>query len=1274
MDTAPDRVVEALRAALLENERLRDRNRRLAGAAHEPVAIIGMGCRFPGGVESPDDLWELVAAGRDAITEFPTDRGWDLDALYHPDPDHPGTSYTRHGGFLHNAADFDAAFFGISPREALATDPQQRQLLEVTWETLENAGIAPTELRGTPTGVFTGIMYGDYATRLASAQSEVEGFLGSGSAASIASGRVAYTFGLEGPALTIDTACSSSLVAVHLAVRALRDGDCDLALAGGATVLATPTVFVEFSRQRGLAPDGRCKPFAAAADGTGWSEGVGLLLLERLADARSHGHRVLAVVRGGAINQDGASGRLSAPSGPAQQNVIRRALADARLTADQIDAVEAHGTGTSLGDPVEAHALLAAYGRDHTAERPLYLGSVKSNLGHTQAGAGVAGVMKTVLAMRRGLLPQSLHIDRPSPHIDWAGGHLRLLTEAVRWPDAGRPRRAAVSSFGISGTNAHLILEQAEPEPGAEPGPGTGPPRPDPVALPLSASTVGALRSQARRLRDDLGRRPELGLAEVAYTLTVGRARLRHRSVVVGTDRAEVLRGLETVGTVTGTAEPAPKIAFVFPAGAEVWSGMGMRLFEAFPAFAQRLRECAAALRPITGWSLIDVLAGAPDAPAIDRPDAARAARFAVMVSLAHLWRSAGVEPEAVLGAGDGEVAAACADGALGLDDGVKALTAGDERTSDPAALERSVRELAEAGYTVFVQVGPDAIHADMIRGVVDGNGRLAIGSLSRTDDGPQRFLTSAAELYVRGVAVAWDALRSGPVPRRVVLPTYPFARERYWPGGPAASWRLVHTGEGTLGPEPYTPVRELADGQVRLRLHAGGLSFRDVVVGLGLVDDPRPPGGEGAGVVEAVAADVTGLAPGDRVTGMLADGIGPVVVTDHRLLSRIPDSWSYAEAAGVPIAFITAYYALVDLAGLTAGQRVLIHAATGGVGMAALQLARHLGAEVYATAGEPKWDRLRELGVPADHIASSRSDEFADAILRGTDGAGVDVVVNCLAGPLVDASLRVLPCGGHFVELGKTDVRDPGAVAAEHPGVTYRSFDLLDPGLDRVHGILTELHDLFAAGAVEPLPVTAFDARQASEALRHLSLARHTGKVVLLMTGPRPGPARPREPRVGGPERIGDPLELVRRHVAEALGYPAPELVEPDRAFAELGLESLTAVELRNRLSAAIGQRLPATLVFDHPTPAALAGHLRARLAPADGTALRTHLDALEAAVTGIDVSRPECRTVEERLKAILRRLTGDGTAGRAADLGNADLTSATDEEIFAEIDNGTG
>ncbi|GAA1500252.1 hypothetical protein GCM10009787_77740 [Streptomyces bangladeshensis] len=1657
-------------------------------ADDDPVAVVGMACRFPGGVTTPDDLWRLLLEERDAITPFPADRGWDLAAL--ADPDGPSASRARHGGFLDDVALFDAAFFGISPREAQLMDPQQRLLLETGWEALERAGVAPGSWRGGRVGVFVGANAQSYSSLLAGIPEGDDGHALTGRLASVVAGRISYVLGLEGPALTVDTACSSSLVALHLAVRSLRSGESTLALAGGVTVMPTPELFTDFTKQGGLSEDGRCRSYAKAADGLGWSEGAGMLLLERLSDARRHGHPVLALLPGTAINQDGASNGLTAPSGAAQQRVVRQALADAGLRPADVDAVEGHGTGTTLGDPIEAQALLASYGQDR--DRPLWLGSLKSNLGHTQAAAGVGGVIKTVLALRHGLLPKTLHVDEPTPHVDWVSGDVRLLTEARPWPRGERPRRAGVSSFGVSGTNAHVIVEEA---PAAEPAPREAA-GVVPVPWQLSARTEAALRAQAVRLKEFVAADPELEPADVGFTLATRRTAFEHRAAVVGRDRAELLAGLDVLAAggadpavVRGTAGADGSVVFVFAGQGGQWIGMGLELLDTSPVFAARMAECEHALAPYLDWSVVDVLRGAEGAPPLSRVDVVQPVLFALMVSLAALWRAHGVVPAAVVGHSQGEIAAACVAGALTLEDAAKIVAlrakavadlpgrcgmgfvaapaadvekmlerwpgrlgiaaansprslvvAGDREaleelldlcddeglragrvaadyashspqveavrtrlladlkgvrprdgevplystvTADwidgqeltarywyrnlrePVRFQDAVSGLLAAGHHGFVEISPHPVLTVAMQQTAEAEGtELRVAATLRRDESDLlRFTTALAEVAAHGVPVDFRPLFDTAGARPVELPTYPFQRDRYWlapgtggagdltavgltsaghpllgaeaelpdgggllltgrigpdtrpwltehtvlgtallpgtavlelvahaghrlgcprveeltlaapigvpadgltlrvtvhgpdtsgrrtvavhthsgdgwtrhatgvlapepapapaepgPGawppadaeavplddvydrfaargygyGPAfrglrALWRrdteifaevalpdtvdttghLVHpalldavtqavpaaepedaplllpfswtgvtvhpgtaralrvravresadtlrltatdregrpvvelaglrlrpasagqlravaaagtrdalfrvawqtpgaeapaaarcavlgtdpagltaplsatlagidagavdlvlapvtTGadpvaathrataqvldllrdwladdrfgharlaivtrdavavrpgeepdpaaaavwglvrsaqtehpdrfllidtDGTpdslaavpaVGAEPQTALRDgarlvarltratesalrppagtdawrvdavrpgsidgvdavaapdatapLAPGQVRIAVRAAGLNFRDVLCALDMYpDEVDAIGSEAAGTVVETGPDVTGLAVGDRVLGMVPGGFGPLAVVDRRLVVPVPAGWSWVRAAALPSAFATARYALVDLAGVRAGDRVLVHAAAGGVGMAAVQVARLLGAEVFATASPGKHGVLRGMGLDEAHVASSRDTGFADRFPR------MDVVLNSLAGEFVDASLRLLGPGGRFVELGKTDLRDP----ADLPGVDYRPFDLLrDAGPDRVQSLLTEVVAHAEAGEITGLPTRTWPLSDAREAFRFMARAQHTGKLVL--------------------------------------------------------------------------------------------------------------------------------------------------------------------------------
>ncbi|MGW2620504.1 SDR family NAD(P)-dependent oxidoreductase [Streptomyces sp. NPDC001500] len=907
-----------------------------SGGESDPVVIVGMACRFPGGATTPEGLWRLVADGVDAISDMPDDRGWDVDGLYDPDPDKPGTFYTRVGGFIDDVADFDAGFFGISPREALAMDPQQRLLLETSWEALESGGIDPLSLRGSATGVYTGLTAQDYGSGAGAAEEGGEGYLLTGSTTSFGSGRIAYVLGLEGPAMSIDTACSSVLVSMHLAANALRSGECGLALAGGATVMAQPIGFVEFSRQRTLAPDGRSKAFAESADGTGWSEGVGLFVLERLSDARRNGHPVLAVVRGSAVNSDGASNGLTAPNGPSQQRVIRQALANAGLAPSEVDLIEAHGTGTQLGDPIEAQALMATYGRDRPADRPAWLGSVKSNIGHAQHAAGAGGLIKAVMAMRHGLMPRTLHVDTPTPAVDWSSGTVRLLTEARPWPELDRPRRAAVSAFALSGTNAHIVLEQAPEEPAEE----ASAPRASLPAVPwvLSAKSPQALREQAARLLLAVDRDGAPSPLDVGFSLAA-RSVFDHRAVLVTDGGAEALSGLRAIAEGEAPAAGDGRTAFLFTARPA--DGPDHELRETSPVYARAYDETLAAL------------GGQGEASAL----------LAAEVALFRLLESWGVVFGCVAGAGVGEIAAAYVAGALSPADAARLVTTGEragvtcgepripvvslstgrpltagDPLGAPGSGESAAAERWMTGQRVarFAESGPRPTLARSVPLGPDGRPRL------------RAVLDGVAELFVAGADVDWTAVFAGTGAARTSLPTYPFQRERYWPAGaPAAAGadldadsaehallgtavavagrdELVFTGRLSLAARPWladhvvagVPVLPSA-ALVDMAVRAGDLSACPVLAEL-TVTEPVALPDEGGIEVQVM----TGAAGADgrrtvEIHTRLGDARGPDGVagewTRHAVgvlapaaprPQAAPDAWPPAGAAAVDFAY----------------------------------------------------------------------------------------------------------------------------------------------------------------------------------------------------------------------------------------------------------------------------------------------------------------------------------------------------------------------------------
>ncbi|MBF6175017.1 type I polyketide synthase [Nocardia blacklockiae] len=766
----------------------REKLRQWEVRAREPIAIIGMGCRYPGGVDSPAALWQMVLERRDVITGFPTARGWDTAVLAGMDPDRH--SVVARGGFLHDAGNFDARFFGISPREALAMDPQQRQLLEVTWEAFEDAGIDPTTLRGSNTGVYVGLFASSYARLdgryrpLAGDQlAGLAGFLMTGVAASAASGRLAYSFGLEGPAVTIDTACSSSLVALHQAVGSLRSGETELAVVAGATVMATPDMFAA-GTERGMAPDGRCKAYGAAADGTGWSEGVGVLLLERLSQARHHGHQVLALVRGTAVNQDGASNGFTAPSGPAQRRVIEDALGAAGLSSRDVDVVEGHGTGTVLGDPIEVNALLDTYGRDR--EQPVLLGSIKSNMGHTLAAAGVAGMIKTVLAMRHGIVGPTLHADHPTPHVEWRPDRLTLVTRQRDWPDTGRPRRAAVSSFGITGTNAHVVMEEA---PAEEDSHCDERPRPPVYVWVVSAHSPQSLRAQAGRLVERLTEPDRPRLDDIGYSLAATRARLAHRGLIIGHEYDDMVEGSAALAAdrdspvvVRGTASPDAETVLVFPPEWHWRPGSGRGLHAAFPAFRDSFDEvCQAFSTAVPHLPTVAFDIESPPPPT----DIAAPATFATTVAVHRLLSSLGVRVDRAIGAGVGKIAQAYLRGDYSLSDAVEKVVAAEGDTAGDETLVREAAAALTETASIFLDLGCGAA-ASVVCDAVEGAASdvVTAGVLSPGDheaDDAAVLATALARAHAAGTAVDWAAWHRGA--RRIPLPTYAFSHRHYWLG-----------------------------------------------------------------------------------------------------------------------------------------------------------------------------------------------------------------------------------------------------------------------------------------------------------------------------------------------------------------------------------------------------------------------------------------------------------------------------------------------------------
>ncbi|OKJ08049.1 beta-ketoacyl synthase [Streptomyces sp. CB00316] len=1334
------------------------------GADEDPVVVVGMACRYPGGVRSPEELWDLVLTGRDAISGFPADRGWDLDALA---GDGPGRSVPREGGFLYGAADFDAAFFGMSPREAVSTDPQQRLVLETAWEAFERAGIDPHSLNGSSTGVFVGTNGQDYALVADRSPQDMAGHAVTGLSPGVASGRLAYTLGLEGPAVTVDTTSSSSLVALHWAARSLRAGECSTAVAGGATVMSTPAGFVGHSRQGGLAPDGRCKAFSDAADGTAWAEGVGMVVLERLSDARARGHAVLAVLRGSAVNQDGASNGLTSPSGPAQERVIRQALADAGLTGADIDLVEAHGTGTRLGDPIEAHALQAVYGQDRAPGNPLRFGSLKSNIGHTQAAAGVAGLIKTVMALRHGLMPRTLHVDKRTGEVDWHDGAVELLTEPVPWHPEGRPRRAGVSSFGVSGTNAHVIVEQAPDE--------TVTPAPEPAVVPavvpwpVSANTEQALTDQLNRLTGFVARDPAPDALDVGYSLATGRAALRHRAVLLADG--------QRVSRAARSEAGAGTVAVLFPGQGSQRLGMGRELYGRFPVFARALDTVLNELDQHLDGPLRAVLWGEDPGP-LNSTGWTQPALFAVETALYRLVESLGVRPAVVGGHSVGEITAAHVAGVLTLADACRlvaaraglmqalpaggamvaveateaelaplldgredevslaavngprsVVVAGDESTTleitahfagqgrrtsrlpvshafhsplmepmladfrsvvatltfhepdmtvlsnltgRPAGAElrtpdywvRHVRHsvrfadgigaLRGENVDVLLELGPGSVLSAMAReglGDTSADGDAVrpltvVPALRKDRPEEAALVTALGLLYAEGVPVDWRVFFAGTGARRIDLPTYAFQHERHWPAPPAgpADGGTAATGHPLLGAS-----LELADGGGLVC--TGTLSVRTQPwlahhAVAGRITLP------GSALLEAVvrAGDEAGC---DRVEELALTR--PLALPDHgavRLQVRV------GAGDGIGRRFVTVHS---RPEGAT-GEPWTEHA-TGYLAPGALEPdtrpAPGPGADVWPpedaeqVALDGHYERLADQGLDYGPVFRGLR-----ALWRRGDQTFAEVALptETADAPAYGLHPALLDAARHAAMAERTGVPDLWRdVVLRARGATALRVRI-DPVEDTAGTVLrltaTDRSGapVLTADALRVRPLTAEELRPAPVTSPHRTPPpsggpRTTGPSATAPGAPGSGAVTPLKQLDGVPPAKRDRhlLDLVRAETAAVLGHGTPDSVGAHHAFKELGLDSLAGVELRDRLIALTGRRLPSTLVFNYPTPALIAGYLATVLTPPDASAAGSVDDELarfEAVVHAVPSDGSERQVIADRLERLLSAL----------------------------------